>query len=1468
MRYPTRRSRAQSSSRMIHCDALEPRKLLTAVTSVGPMNGATAVAVGSNVTVTFDVAMNASTISGSTIQLRNAANQLVPAAVTYNATTRTATLDPTANLAVANTYYYARVIGGAAGVKDSSGNAMSTDFNFSFTTGAPVFTEQTVFSGLNLPTSVEFSPDGRVFVSEKSGIIKEFDNLNDTTPTIVADLHANVHNFWDRGLLGMALDPGFTTGRPYIYVLYTYDGDIGGAAPKWGTTVSISDNGGPDPTGVGSTVSGRLSRLTIGANNVMTGTEQVLIHDWVNQFPSHSIGHLAFGPDGMLYASAGDGASFNFVDTGQVGNPFNDPLNEGGAVRAQDVRSTGDPTGLDGAIIRINPDTGAAATGNPFTTGDANAKRIVAFGLRNPLRFTFRPGTSEIWVGDVGWNTWEEINRIGAPADTSADNFGWPAYEGPNRQSGYDAVDAPLLESLYTNGTAIKPFYAYQHTEKVVASSTTEPTGGSSVTGISFYNGGSYPAAFDGSLFFTDYSRRYLYVMYKGPDGLPNVASRQVFKALPGGAVELTTGPGGDLFYVDHNNGKVQRFVASGTTNSRPTAAITADKTSGGIPLTVNFSAAGSTDPDAGDTLTYAWDLDGDGRFNDATGVTATHTYTTAGVYVAQVQATDRGGLSHVAWVQISAASTPPVPVITSPTTSLNWHVGQTVNFSGSATDAEEGTLAASHLDWTLVLIHANAQSGSTHEHIIQSYTGVSSGSFVTPDHEYPSWLELRLTATDSAGLIATKTLRLDPKTVDVTIASNPAGGTLTLNGETVASPFSRTVIAGSSNSVTAPAQQTINGVTYTFRQWSDQDVATHNFVAPTSGGSYTLTANYDAAVSNVLINAGGAASGAYVADKSFTGGSTFSTTSAIDLSGAQSAAPMNVYQTERTGASFSYQLSGLTPGSSYSLRLHFAEIWWTAAGKRLFNVAVNGATVLNNFDVFAAAGGANKAVVRSFTAVADSAGKITIGFTSNVDQAKVSAIELVPAQPVTSVMLDAGGPAIGAFAADDFYTGGTVFSTNTTISTSGVANAAPAGVYQTERTGGNFGYTIGDLSPGATYTVRLHFAEIWWTATGKRVFNVSINGTQVLTNLDVFAAAGGANKALVRTFTATANASGTITINFAATVDQAKISGIEVIPASGGLPAAPANLSASAAPGQVLLSWNNVAGATSYRIYRATTPGGEGATPVASNITTTSYTDATVADGTTYYYIVTSVNGVGESTPSNEASTTTRRSSAMIDTGGSGAGVFSTDGSFTGGGTFSVPDAISTAGVANAAPAAVYQTERYGNVAYHIGGLAPNASVNVRLHFAELWWTAPGQRLFNVLINGQQVLTNFDVFSEAGGRLKALVKQFAATTDSAGVVTIQFQTLLDNATIAGIEILSTSSSSSSQPAVMASLWAADSTPGRTLTKAELRAQKRQAKREAAARKRMEREALREQRRQAHAELLAHRHPNAAETPA
>jgi glucose/arabinose dehydrogenase len=724
------------------------------------------------------------------------------------------------------------------------------------------FRDSVVLSGLTNPTVLQFAPDGRIFVGQKNGVIKVFQSLTDTSPVTFADLSGEVDDYWDRGLLGLALPPNFPA-DPYVYVLYAYDAPIGGTAPVWGDACPTP----PGPTTDGCLVSARVSRLPI-SGNVMTGTEQVLINNWCQQFPSHSIGTLLFGRDGYLYVSGGDGASFNNVDYGQYGatyagdqaNPCGDPPGaagtalsppgaEGGALRSQSVRRTDGPATLDGAVLRIDPATGAGVPGNPFySSSDANARRIVAYGLRNPFRITQRPGTDELWVGDVGWNTWEEIDRVVSPANTTASNFGWPCYEGASPQSGYQGAGLNLCSSLYSApGSVTGPYYTYNHSACVVSYSGCH-TGGSSVTGVAFYQGGSYPAQYNGALFFADHTRNEIWAMLPGTNGLPDPSRLQSFVgvdatgAAAGHPVDLKTGPGGDLFYADMDDGTVHRITYAAA-NQPPTAVITATPTNGPLPLAVSFDGTGSSDPE-GKPLTYSWDLNGDGTFGDATGPTASYTYTTAGVYHPVLQVTDDQGASDTATVTVTAGNTAPNAAIDSPASSLTWKVGDTISFSGHATDTQDGTLPASALSWSLIMHHCFTPT-DCHTHLIQTFNGISSGSVTAPDHEYPCWLEVRLTATDTGGLTSTTSVRLDPKTVVLTFKTNPGGlvlSDLVVNEAPRTTPFSVTVVVGSANSVSAPSPQQFNKSTYNFISWSDGGPQSHTITAPAVNTTYTAT--------------------------------------------------------------------------------------------------------------------------------------------------------------------------------------------------------------------------------------------------------------------------------------------------------------------------------------------------------------------------------------------------------------------------------------------------------------------------------------------------------------------------------------------------------------------------------------------------------------------------------------------------
>jgi len=439
-----------------------------------------------------------------------------------------------------------------AGANPAEGGRLGEVFRASARGAAPAvppgFTDSIVISGLSTPTVVQFAPDGRVFVGLKHGQVVEFDSLSDPTPTLVANLSTNVYDYSDRGLLGLALDPSFET-NPYLYVLYTLDAPIGQEPPVYHDTCTEPE---------GCVAGARASRMLIDAHN-HAGPEQVLIEDWCQQFDSHSIGTLAFGPEGAMYVSGGEGARYVDVDYGQFGDPCGDPVDEGGALRAQDIVHRADPTGMDGAILRVDPATGEAWPDNPLTrNGDPTDDRIIAEGMRNPFRFAVGPGGSDrIWVGEVGWNAWEEIDAILSAGDSKVEDFGWPCYEGRLRQPSYAAANLAVCDRLYARpGLATRPFFAMSH----------DPGGcdGSNVfSAVRFYTGATFPSEYAGSFFFGDVVRGCLWTMFADANGDPDPATLFTFGTgvFP---VDVKTGPNGDLFYVDISGGTIREISYTG----------------------------------------------------------------------------------------------------------------------------------------------------------------------------------------------------------------------------------------------------------------------------------------------------------------------------------------------------------------------------------------------------------------------------------------------------------------------------------------------------------------------------------------------------------------------------------------------------------------------------------------------------------------------------------------------------------------------------------------------------------------------------------------------------------------------------------------------------------------------------------------------------------------------------------------
>ena len=414
---------------------------------------------------------------------------------------------------------------------------------------------------------------------------------------------------------------------------------------------------------------------------------------------------------------------------------------------------------------------------------------------------------------------------------------------------------------------------------------------------------------------------------------------------------------------------------------------------------------------------------------------------------------------------------------------------------------------------------------------------------------------------------------------------------------------------------------------------------------------------------------------------------------------------------------------------------------------------------------------------------------------------------------------INTGGYATGGipnWIEDAYYTGGQWSGySGGTIDTSQVPNPAPQYVYQTNRYGA-FNYDTPGLTPGSTYIVDLHFAETYWSSPGQRQFNVALNGKAVLTNFDIVGVAGAPWRAVVESFLTTADSNGYIHLAFTpGNADNPQINGIEIgTPCTTGCaaqPAAPAALNArDISSSEIDISWTaSTTPDVSYIIYRSQLAGTTIAAPqiVASGVTATAYADISVNPATNYSYYVVAINHAGLSTASNIANAHTPSAGGTItktvialNAGGStvaeaaegsqSAFQWLADRDFTGGTATSTGSSINTSLVADPAPQAVYQTNRYGPMTYTIPGLTPGATYIVDLHFAETYWTAPGQRLFNVSINNRPVLNNYDIFASAGNAFTATEQSFYTTADSTGTITVSFAVgAADNPQINGIQI-------------------------------------------------------------------------------
>lgn len=608
------------------------------------------------------------------------------------------------------------------------------------------FTTVPVVSGLVKPTAMAFAPDGRLFVTEQAGAVRIIKN-----GTLLATpfMKLKVSLRGEGGLLGIAFDPDFATNQ-LIYFYYTLPNE--------------SNN--------------RISVFRANGDVVVSGSEKVI---WVSDSLSATIHHggaLRFKGD-KLYAAVGD----NYNPT-----------------KAQDLRLS------HGKVIRINRD-GTIPAGNPFTSGTTQQKKIWAYGFRNPFSFDIDPLSGRVFVNDVGYNKWEEINE----ATTAGKNYGWPIAEGAS------------TNSAYTNAISA---YNHGHNDEF----------GCAITGGAFFNPArtSYPSSFVGKYFYNDFCAGWIRVLNVSG---PTATVEPFATGLGDGVVGLTTGTDGNIYYMRRATGSVMKIIYS--TNNAPLIAkhptpVTASQ---GQPATFTVTATGH------DPLKYQWQKNGvniTGAIAESytiDSVTTAH----AGTYRCKVSNAYGTVYSNGAQLTVTAYNEKPVATLTAPVEGTLYRAGENIYFAGTAHDKEDGELSASRFTWYVDFYH------DTHNHAgPPAATGVRSGTFTVPTRGEVSdtvWYRVTLIVADSKGLTDTTWCDVHPRKSVVTLTTQPAGLQVQLDGYTLATPYNFTGVEMVERSIGSVSPQSFDGKSYEFSHWLHGGAATQTISTPVN--DYTYTAVY-----------------------------------------------------------------------------------------------------------------------------------------------------------------------------------------------------------------------------------------------------------------------------------------------------------------------------------------------------------------------------------------------------------------------------------------------------------------------------------------------------------------------------------------------------------------------------------------------------------------------------------------------
>jgi len=462
-------------------------------------------------------------------------------------------------------------------------------------------------------------------------------------------------------------------------------------------------------------------------------------------------------------------------------------------------------TNIYGKILRFNLD-GTIPADNPFVHVPNAVPAIWSYGLRNPFRFSFLPDGRPV-EEDTGSSYWEELNVL-----QPGGNFGWHFVEGNCGSCG-----------------SINPAFAYGHL----------PTDGAA-SAIAAYSGSVFPQQYGNVVFFGDYNRRDIEAVRFDPTYSTEI-SDTVFSSNAGTIADLQEGPDGSLYFVSIFEGTFSKISVTG-----PFPPVAAASATAGSGLGVQLSSAGSSDP-YGLPLTYSWDF-GDGATSAAPN--PSHTYGAGGTYTVTLTV-GNGTQTAKSVTRVIAGHAPPTAMITSPALNATYSGGDTISFSGTATDAGGNPLPAGAFTWQADFYRNGvAQPFYTSEAPHPYYgptSGVTSGTFPIPQdlsNNATSFYRITVTVVDSLGVRTVVTRDIHPNQTSWSVNTNVPGAAYAVDGTWWTAPSTNPDGVGIQHVLSGVPTQTVGGVKYRFNGWSDGSALTDPITTGSASASYT--ANYD----------------------------------------------------------------------------------------------------------------------------------------------------------------------------------------------------------------------------------------------------------------------------------------------------------------------------------------------------------------------------------------------------------------------------------------------------------------------------------------------------------------------------------------------------------------------------------------------------------------------------------------------